>query len=84
MEKTGRKCSQLDCDLRPYEQLCYASRIVLGPASLVMRARMTQIEIQENIRGFLGWRSLTMHRLLDFANPKASHIFPVFGSCARA
>ena len=22
MEKTGRKCSQLDCDLRPYEQLC--------------------------------------------------------------
>ena len=22
VEKTGRKCSQLDCDLRPYEQLC--------------------------------------------------------------
>ena len=21
VEKTGRKCSQLDCDLRPYEQL---------------------------------------------------------------
>ena len=41
VEKTGRKCSQLDCDLRPYEQLWRARRRVKVKRAAAPRARLT-------------------------------------------
>ena len=38
VEKTSRKCSQLDCDLRPYEQLWTADRAWIRRARRLPRA----------------------------------------------